>query len=65
MKQKMLTIISSTVMSIPTKDSSCLGKHPLSVEALLFRESGLSDNYNFLLLQAVQQYIKDKGRFAR
>ena len=33
--------------------------HPLSVEALLFGKSSLSDNVNVLLFQAVQQYIKD------
>ena len=38
--------------------------HPLSVETILFGKSGLSDNDNFLLFQAVQQYIKDTGRFA-
>ena len=30
----------------------------LSVETLLFGKSGLSDNSNFVLFQAVQQYIK-------
>ena len=39
--------------------------HPLSVEALLFGKLSPSDNNNFLLFQAVQQYIKDTGRFAR
>ena len=39
--------------------------HPLSVEALLFGKSSLSDNDNVLLFQAVQQYLKDTGRFAR
>ena len=40
--------------------------HPRSAEALLFGKSSLSDNDNHVLLfQAVQQYIKDTGRFAR
>ena len=39
--------------------------HPLSIKALLFGKSRLSDNDNFLLFQAVQQYVKDTGRFAR
>ena len=36
--------------------------HPLSKEAFLFGKSSLSDNDNFLLLQAVQQYIKKHGQ---
>ena len=39
--------------------------HPLSVEAVLFGKSGISDIDNFLLFQAVRQCIKDRGRFAR
>ena len=37
--------------------------HPLSVNTLLFGKSTLSDADNFLLFQAVQQFIKDSRRF--
>lgn len=53
MQPKMLTIISSAVIGIQTKEISCLEKtrtfHPLSVEASLFGKSGLSDNDNVIL----------------
>ena len=38
--------------------------HPLSVVTLLFGKAGLSDDDNFRLFQAVQEYIKDTGIFA-
>ena len=37
--------------------------HPLSLNTLLFGKTTLSDDDNFLLFQAVQQYIKDTRRF--
>ena len=37
--------------------------HPLSLNTVLFGKSYLSDDDNFLLFQAVQQYIKDTRRF--
>ena len=37
--------------------------HPLSLNTVLFGKSNLSDDDNFLLFQAVQQYIKDTRRF--
>ena len=37
--------------------------HPLSLNALLYGKSSLSDDDNFILFQAVQQYIKDTRRF--
>ena len=37
--------------------------HPLSLITVLFGKSNLSDDDNFLLFQAVQQYIKDTRRF--
>ena len=37
--------------------------HPLSLNTLLYGKTTLSDNDNCFLFQAVQQYIKDSGRF--
>ena len=37
--------------------------HPLSLNKVLFGKSNLSDDDNFLLFQAVQQFIKDTRRF--
>ena len=37
--------------------------HPLSLNAVLFGKTSLSDEDNFVLVQAIQQYIKDSMRF--
>ena len=37
--------------------------HPLSLNAVLFGKTSLSDEDNFVLFQAIQQYIKDSMRF--
>lgn len=37
--------------------------HPLSLNTILYGKSNVSNDENFLLFQAVQQYIKDSRRF--
>ena len=37
--------------------------HPLSLNAVLVGKTSLSDEDNFVLFQAIQQYIKDSMRF--
>lgn len=38
--------------------------HPLGIESILNGKDSCSNDDNFCLFQAVQQYIKDSGRFA-
>ena len=37
--------------------------HSLSLNAVLFEKTSLSDEDNFVLFQAIQQFIKDSRRF--
>ena len=37
--------------------------HPLNIQKILFGDDTLSDNDNLVLFNAIQNFIKDSGRF--